>query len=273
MLVTDLALARRLERAEGSANSAFVESRATLAPGSGAMWRDFDGTYAMFDCANSPLTQTFGLGLFTRATETELVAIERWFAERGAAVHHEVCPLADAQLLELLPARGYRPVEQSTVLVQELGAGAGSATGGRDAAPPVRAIEDGEVNRWADCAAAGWGETPELAAFMRDFGRVSARSRGTTCFVAEHEGQMIAAAALAMHDGVALLAGASTIPAWRGRGAQGALLRARLAHAAAAGCDLAMVAAAPGSTSQTNTERQGFRIAYTRTKWGKAPGR
>ena len=28
-----------------------------------------------------------------------------------------------------------------------------------------------------------------------------------------------------------------------------------------------MMGAAPGSTSQTNAERQGFRIAYTRLKW------
>jgi GNAT superfamily N-acetyltransferase len=65
----------------------------------------------------------------------------------------------------------------------------------------------------------------------------------------------------------ALLAGASTVPAWRGRGAQGALLGARLRHAAALGCDVAMMGALPGSASQRNAERQGFRIAYTRMKW------
>jgi len=33
------------------------------------------------------------------------------------------------------------------------------------------------------------------------------------------------------------------------------------------GCDIAMMAALPGSASQRNAERNGFRIAYTRTKW------
>ena len=47
----------------------------------------------------------------------------------------------------------------------------------------------------------------------------------------------------------------------------GALLEARLQTAVDAGCDLAMMVAAPGSASQRNAERQGFRIAYTRTKW------
>ena len=32
-------------------------------------------------------------------------------------------------------------------------------------------------------------------------------------------------------------------------------------------CDVALMAALPGSGSQRNAERNGFRIAYTRIKW------
>jgi len=35
------------------------------------------------------------------------------------------------------------------------------------------------------------------------------------------------------------------------------------------GCDIAMMRALPGSASQRNAERQGFRIAYTRIKWSQ----
>jgi hypothetical protein len=45
------------------------------------------------------------------------------------------------------------------------------------------------------------------------------------------------------------------------------LLRHRLAFAAHRGIELAMVVAQPGSASQRNAERQGFRPAYTRVKW------
>ena len=38
-------------------------------------------------------------------------------------------------------------------------------------------------------------------------------------------------------------------------------------HAAAHGCDLAMMVAETGSNSQRNAERKGFRVAYTRLKW------
>jgi len=43
-----------------------------------------------------------------------------------------------------------------------------------------------------------------------------------------------------------------------------ALLRARLEDAARAGNDVAMTLTAPGSPSQRNIERAGFRLAYTR---------
>jgi hypothetical protein len=59
----DLALARRLERAEAKSNARFVELRAGLDPGRGACWIEVCGTYAMYDGPSSPVTQTFGLGI------------------------------------------------------------------------------------------------------------------------------------------------------------------------------------------------------------------
>jgi GNAT superfamily N-acetyltransferase len=266
---TDLALARRLERAEASANAAFVTARAALAAGVGAGWTEVAGTWAMFDGVGSPITQTFGFGLFAPADAASLDALEAFFDARGADVHHEVSPLADPAHLALLADRGYRPVEQSTVLHQPLPAPP-PARPPRAGAPAARPIRPDERARWAELSAGGWAESPEAAAFMRDFGAVTARAEGMVCFVAEIDGTPVGAGAVALHGGVAVLAGASTLPAWRGRGAQGALLAARLAYAAERGCALAMMTAAPGSTSQTNAERAGFRIAYTRTKWARA---
>ena len=50
---------------------------------------------------------------------------------------------------------------------------------------------------------------------------------------------------------------------FRGRGVQTALLEGRLAAAEAAVCDLAVVMTTPGTPSQRNVERAGFRTAYT----------
>ena len=103
--------------------------------------------------------------------------------------------------------------------------------------------------------------------FMLAAARVNANAADGHLFLAELDGRAIATAVLAIHDGVAHLAGASTIPSARRQGAQLALLDARLRHAASLGCDIALMGAAPGGGSQRNAERHDFRIAYTRVKW------
>ncbi len=115
-IFSDVALARRLERAEALANAAFVDTRASLFPDTGACWIEVAGAYAMYDGARSPLTQTFGLGMFQPVTSAELEALEAFFHERQAPVFHEVSPLADAVLLPLLNERGYQPIEFTSVL-------------------------------------------------------------------------------------------------------------------------------------------------------------
>jgi GNAT superfamily N-acetyltransferase len=271
--VTDVALSRRLERAEATASAAYVESRARSNPSLGAEWRDFGGTYAMFDGVGSPLSQTFGLGLFSPPTDDQLAEIESFFTDRGADVFHEVSPLADVEVMKVLGDRGYRPIELTSVMHMRLPYAREPLGKSVARALAVRRTEACEEELWAETAARGWSETPEASAFIREFGGVSARSEGATCFVAEWDGFPIAAAVLAIHDGVALLAGASTDPAYRGRGAQTRLLWTRLDHATSAGCDIAMMGALPGSASQRNAERQGFRIAYTRIKWHLVPRR
>lgn len=263
--VTDLHLARRLERTEAVANAAFVESRAALEPQSGAQWVEIAGVYAMFDGSASPLTQTFGLGLFEEIGDAEFTRLEAFFGARGAPVHHEVSPLIPPRLLSSLTARGYQPIELSSVLVR--------AIGPVDAAPDEavsarRAEREDDIDRWTRTAAAGWStEGPGLEDFMLGIGRIIGRARGTHCFLAYRKGEPIAAATLVLHEDVALLAGASTVPSGRRQGAQGALLRARLEFARAHSARIAMMVAQPGSGSHRNAERQGFRVAYTRTKW------
>lgn len=221
----------------------------------------------MFDGVGSPLTQTFGLGLFSPPTAGQLDVIETFYSDRGAEVLHEVSPLADPTILPLLGDRGYRPIELTSVMHMRLTGLALVRAHGPSPELRVRIIGPAEALVWAETSARGWGETPELSAFIFEFGTIAARAAGTVCFVAEWSGQPIAAAALGLHNGVAILAGASTDPAFRGRGAQAALLDTRLRHATDAGYEIAMMGALPGSASQRNGERQGFRIAYTRIKW------
>lgn len=263
---SDLSLSRRLERAEGRSNAEFVEARARLFPESGAEWIEVAGAYAMFDGIGSPLTQTFGLGVFDPVTPAEMEKLEEFFWRRGAQVHHEISPMADASLLTLLSERGYQPIELTSVMYRPIGPDIQLASP-RNEKVRARLMREGEEELWAQTAAKGWSELTEFADMILELSYITAKRRIGHSFLAELDGQPIATGALLIHDGVALLAGASTIPEGRNQGAQLALLESRLRHAAEKGCDIAMMCAAPGSASQRNAERQGFRIAYTRIKW------
>jgi hypothetical protein len=65
-------------------------------------------------------------------------------------------------------------------------------------------------------------------------------------------------------EGKMVACGAGTSAEYRGRGLQTALLRVRLAAAAEAGCEYAIVVTQGGTTSQRNCERLGFRVAYSK---------
>ncbi|MFA5910265.1 MAG: GNAT family N-acetyltransferase [Vicinamibacterales bacterium] len=259
----DLALSRRLELTEGRSNAAFVETQARQDPASRATWTEVGGTLAMFSGVGSPLTQTFGLGVTTALTDHDLNALESFFTTRGSDVIHEVSPLAGIGVFAKLAQRGYRPVELSSVMFRPTG----GDVDGRDVNPRIRVrmIAPAEAALYASVSARGWSESAEVQAFIDGFARTSVEY--ATCIVAEIDDAAIATAALFAWDGVGLLAGASTVPEGRRQGAQQALLDWRLRQLAAQGCDLAMICAAPGSASQRNAERNGFRIAYTRTKW------
>ena len=261
----DLDLARRLERTEAQGNVDFIEARTKAFPDRGATWIEVAGTYAMFDGVGSPLTQTFGLGVFEPITTGHMETIEEFFRSRGAEVFHEVCPLADASVFEHVRERGYKPVEFSNVLYRPIDT-ALRLDAPRNEEIKVRLVQKSEVDIWAQTASEGWSEFPEVTDFLRELNQVTAHSNGLS-FIAEVDQQPIATGALTIAGDVALLAGASTVPNARRQGAQLALLEGRLRYAAARGCTVAMMVALPGSGSQRNAERHGFRIAYTRTKW------
>ncbi len=264
MQFSDLALSRRLERAEGHACARFAEARRRLFPDSGSEWMEYAGAYAVFDGVASPTTQSFGLGIFDELTAASLDVIERFFLDRGAHVDHEVSPHAGVAALSLLCSRRYQPIEISNVMYRPVERSADDDS----ANIKVRVAGPEEAQLWAETSARGWThEHPELLGFLQQSGAIFSAREQSPCFLAEFDGQAGAAGSLCIHEGVALFAGAATVPEMRRLGLQGALLRERMRYAFDHGCALAMMVAQAGSDSQRNAERNGFQIAYTRIKW------
>ena len=264
MIFSNHALSQRLEATEGFSCAQFAHARQRLFPQSDSATLQCVGATVVFDGIDAPTTQTFGLGLFEPLTPAALDQIEQFFLTRNATPMHEVSPFAGAATLDLLCARNYRPFEISSVLFREVDPPASPPPAGVN----IRVVAQDEAELWGTVNAEGWThEHPELADFVRAAGLLCVARDNSPCFLAEIDGEPAAAGALTLHKGVALFGGAATIPAYRRRGLQGALLAERMHYACEHGCDLAMMVAEAGSNSQRNAERQGFRVAYTRLKW------
>jgi hypothetical protein len=253
-------LARRLEAAEARNDVACAHAHQQLNPATGATVLEVAAGFAIFVGAESPLTHALGLGMRGPVSAEELASMEDFFRERGAAVTVDLCPLADASLVELLAHRGYRIAEFNNVLVRALA--------GVDLAPPeicVRPAHDGEELLWANTVGRGFLEKNELTGEEMDVGRSIWHMPEACCYLASREGPPGAAGAMTHHSGLAILFADSAMLGHRGAGLQSALIRRRLRDAVEAGCDLAAACTAPGSISQRNYERAGFQVAYTKT--------
>jgi GNAT superfamily N-acetyltransferase len=94
---------------------------------------------------------------------------------------------------------------------------------------------------------------------------------GGRFYTVEIDARPAAAAILTVCGDDAYLAMAGTLPEFRGCGCQAALIRARIADAAASGCELVVATAAFPSSSHRNLERCGLRTAYTKPVLRLAP--
>lgn len=89
-------------------------------------------------------------------------------------------------------------------------------------------------------------------------------------YLAGIDGILAGAAILRIHETLGYLASAATIPRFRRRGCQFALLAQRLVDAAEMGCELVCSQAEFSSTSHHNLERAGLRLAYLKAIWTRS---
>jgi GNAT superfamily N-acetyltransferase len=242
-MFSDTALAQRIEWGEALNAAGSGESIAIC------------GGYANFAGVGSPVTHAIGLGMNGPVTAAEFDRMEEFYRSRGCAVNLDLCPHADWTLFELVAQRGYRIVECNNSL-------AGPVVGGSDAR--VRMAEPKEEDAWNRTLIKGFFPASEITPAELDIGSRMFRLEGATAWMGIVDGQPVSAAAMNTRGKLALLFADSTLEKFRGQGLHLALIRARLHLAAKLGCDLATASTAPGSGSQRNYERAGFRVVYTK---------
>lgn len=155
-------------------------------------------------------------------------------------------------------------------LARELGADDGPGD-------PLRSLDpDLRLDAAAPADAAEWG-----VAYTQAFGHASAMSRfvegqvggpGWHSFAVRDHARIVAVGALFARGDAAELFGGATLPGYRNRGAQSAVIAARIAAARAAGCRWVVAesgAEQPGehNPSLHNLRRAGLGVLYERRNW------
>jgi len=266
-MFADLNLARRLEAAEAAKYAAYARGRPCVMPELNPAALRVAGGVAVYAGKGSPYSRAVGLGLDGPVSHAEFAEMEAFFAHYGVTPQISLCPLADASLLELIGKAGYRIDMFMHTWARAL------APGEDFHLPPgivVCPIAYDEAELWARVAFKGGLDSEDAEPSRSSVITAYPYMAQTTCYLAWIDGEAAGAGTLSIHDGLAELFGASTRPMFRNRGAQMALLASRLDEAQRQGCDLATVHTEPGSASQRNVERLGFRLAYTKVHLVKA---
>lgn len=274
MLIATTTLAARLERAEASTAEAF--GRAGTHPRSELLVEAIGGGTAVYGGPGKPFNKIAGLG-FAPLDETALARLEASYDARGGEMRVELSSLADNAVAAMLTRRGFALAGYENVLGLPLTPDTVAVLARERDAALERGIivaSSAHTREWIALVMEGFaspdvfdGPPPtesfageSLERVFADFSAVP----GCALFVARRGGELAGGGALRIVDGLAQLAGASTLASHRRRGVQSTLLRARLVHAADAGCDLAIVTTEPASKSQANVQRAGFALLYVR---------
>lgn len=274
-LFCDTALAGRIEEAETQLITRCCEA-ARRRTGAAGFAIPIAGGVASFAGQGSPFNKVAGLGLAGLPGPAALDDIEKAFAACGSPAQVELAVLADPAIGALLTGRGYRLESFENVLGRDL------TDGFQPVMPPgteARRSDADELEAWLDVVAEGAVHPdPQGVPWPEEFPReviIGAERDGIAAGAVRYTGLrggiIAGGATMRIADGVAQLTGAATAPAHRRHGVQTALLSARLADAAAAGCDLAVITTQPGSKSQQNAQRQGFDLLYSRAVLVKQP--
>ena len=223
---------------------------------------EINGGAACFSGFDSFLSQVVGWGFATKTKQfkAEIEVIEQFYRSlEHPRVDIELCPFTGNELAVFLSQRGYGISELNNVSAFDLKNSQIEVLGGDEFV--IREVKEHELEEWANRVALGFGY-PEAQGQFTQY----ARAKGVSAFAVYEQDKIIAGATVAMHGDVCDLGVTSTMPAYRGRGLQKKLLFTRMQFAKKHGLVLATVTTEPGSISDLNIQKAGFRCAYTRIK-------
>jgi len=263
MQFVDKAFARRLESCEEMPQVLYARTFQKTRPEIGAAEEEVCGGHMVFAGLGSPIGRATGVGLDRPFTAEDLNRVEQFYCAHKAPSQVDLCPMHEAAVFEKFKDRGYGIAELNNVLYRKLDAKEKFPPPPADCKIRPSGLEEAEAAGTIVESAFFPAGAPEA---FRGLIEPLYQMEGAQPFVASVEGRLVACGTglVIPEHRVFALCGAGTLAEFRGRGLQTALLRARMAAAAQAGCEYAVVVTQGGTISQRNAERLGFRVAYSK---------
>lgn len=259
-------LARRLEDTELAVSETCLQSWVARHPELGSTAASLAGGKALFFGASSPLSQALGVGMRGPVSADDFDRLESFFRARGAPVVISLCPHADASVLGHLHARRYRITHFENTLIRPLDSPVPSLS----ERPVVRRADPSERDLWSRTVMLGFSDGQPISDEMVSLFAIFFHAPSASAWFAfDESGKPAGGGMISVFGRNAMFYGDSTLPECRGARVQSVLIAARLRQASLAGCELAIACTMPGTTSQRNYERAGFRVAYTKAMFAQ----
>lgn len=232
-----------------------VETHRRLFKSSQAEYVESCGGMLMFVSPDSPLTQVLSLGIAQSVSSKEIEFVRDFLHSRGAQFRYRVTPFTHPSVHSVMASLDVTFESSGFQIFRKVKP---------DYKAAASSVETGALDSVEDwkrifIAAFYCGETSQE---IEELALTLFHASNTRIAGAWIDGKLAGAATVCFLNGLASLNAACTLPEFRRRGVQRALIQKRLEIAAQHGCNLAMSSVAPASISLRNHLREGFEIAY-----------
>lgn len=267
-------LVARIEAADAQLLAAAARASSDqLPPACPPIWVvPFGGGIAAAVGKDSTFNKCAGLGFSPIPDDVAFAKVEAEYLQRNLVPQVEVSTAADPQLHRTLSDRGYRVADVEHIHLRAVA----DAASGTEIVGDIEivSVDRSKAERWLEVMYRAFSapEASDLqprralcAAGLRRALAATVNIPGMQIYLARRGHEWLGGAGMYVTPGgMAVAAGAATLPASRGKGVQSLLLNHRLVQAGRLGCEYLAVTVVPASRSAKNAVRLGFACVHAR---------
>ncbi|MCM3576415.1 GNAT family N-acetyltransferase [Mesobacillus sp. AQ2] len=269
-LVVDKGLAERLENSEIDTLSSRLTEMQKIDGNPMKVEIQKFGNATAFSVKNIPGPSFNTVKGLRKGDENQIGKIIDFYKQKEIPVRFELTPgHTSPELLTHLSETGYYHNDFHTTLYASRSNELKPSYVLGDQKIVIRKLKSNEFDTFAEIYTKGFEMPPFLKSGIAQNNEILYNIKNWAFYLASYEKEPAGIGVLFIKDRIATLAAATTLPTFRKKGIQSALIKYRIYQAYLKKCDLIVGQAKFGSVSQNNMERAGLSIAYTKAIWVK----